>query len=168
MNAYQSLWWQQAKSDLSVLILLRRQGAAPCHQLHYLQMVTEKLAKAYFWRSGTPPPKSHAGFVQFMRRLGSVPTQSRLLIAKVFGFRRFADFQHWISGVLPLAYSLEILAPANAFDGPNPEYPWPHDKPGATPVTHNFTVWKEITGTARGRELIRIVEVAVNAFAQYA
>ena len=45
-------------------------GRRTCHSLHHLQMVTEKIAKAYFWRSGSPPPKSHAGFVQFLRFLG--------------------------------------------------------------------------------------------------
>ena len=52
MNPYQRVWWQQVQSDYSVLLLLRREGAAPCRQLHYLQMVTEKLAKAYLWRHG--------------------------------------------------------------------------------------------------------------------
>jgi hypothetical protein len=55
MNNFQKLWWQQARSDLAVLALLRRHDICPCHQLHYLQMVTEKLAQAYFWRSKSPP-----------------------------------------------------------------------------------------------------------------
>ena len=45
MNEYQEIWWQQAKSDHSVFVLLRGQGVPPCHSLHYLQMVTEKIAK---------------------------------------------------------------------------------------------------------------------------
>ena len=45
MNQYQELWWTQARSDHKVLLLLRRTSADSCHQLHYLQMVTEKLAK---------------------------------------------------------------------------------------------------------------------------
>ena len=47
MNGCQTLWWQQARSDHSILLLLRAKGAVACHQLHYLQMVCEKLAKAY-------------------------------------------------------------------------------------------------------------------------
>jgi hypothetical protein len=54
MNSYQKVWWKQAKSDHDAFLLIRRQGIAQCHLLHYLQMVTEKIAKAYFWRSGTP------------------------------------------------------------------------------------------------------------------
>jgi hypothetical protein len=38
MNSYQELWWRQAQSDQNVLVSLRRNGAAACHQLHYLQM----------------------------------------------------------------------------------------------------------------------------------
>ena len=59
MNSQQRLWFEQTRSDHSVLMLLRKQDAAPCHQLQYLQMVTEKLGKAYFWRTGSPPPVSH-------------------------------------------------------------------------------------------------------------
>ena len=58
MNNYQRCWWEQARSDYVALIAIRRQGAAPCHHLHYLQMVTEKLSKAYFWRSGLHPKKA--------------------------------------------------------------------------------------------------------------
>ena len=57
MNTFQGLWWQQAKSDHQVFQRLRSEGVAQCHSLHYLQMVTEKLAKAYFWRSGSPRRK---------------------------------------------------------------------------------------------------------------
>ncbi len=41
----------QARSDFEMLQTLSRQQAPPCHQLHYLQMSTEKLAKGF----STPP-----------------------------------------------------------------------------------------------------------------
>ena len=110
VNAHQELWWEQAKSDLAVLAILRSEGVPPCHQLHYLQMASEKIAKAFFWRSGTAPPRTHAGFVQFLRRLGSVPTSDRQRIADIFGFKRFDGFQNWLRVVLPIGYSLERLA----------------------------------------------------------
>ncbi len=69
MNKFQELWWEQAKSDHEAFVLLRKHSIGQCHSLHYLQMVTEKIAKAYLWRKGAPP-KSHAGFVQFLRLLG--------------------------------------------------------------------------------------------------
>ncbi len=167
MNAAQDLWWQQARSDHGVLGLLRRHGAAPCHQLHYLQMVTEKLGKASFWRRGKPPDKNHAFFVEFLRSLGGFPQSRRQQIAGVFGFPRFDDFQNWIRSILPLAYQLEHLAPSLAQNGPNPEYPWPHDAPIHTPATFEFDIWTQLTNTGRGRELIRIIDVAVNRFPAY-
>lgn len=46
MNEQQRLYLVQARSDRDILKLLSSQPI--CHQLHYLQMLTEKLAKAYF------------------------------------------------------------------------------------------------------------------------
>ena len=168
MNACQDLWWQQARADHAVLLLLRRQSAAPCHQLHYLQMVTEKLSKAYFWRSGTPPSKSHAGFVQFLRGLGGCRSSEREKITGVFGFGRFGDFQSWTKAIMPLAYDLQKLAPALAQDnGPNPEYPWPRTEPLFVPVTFKFEVWEELTKSGRGRQLLQVVDLAVDRFSVF-
>ncbi|MFI5387150.1 MAG: hypothetical protein ACHQ50_13645 [Fimbriimonadales bacterium] len=167
MNNYQNLWWEQARSDHKAFMLLRAQGIAQCHSLHYLQMVTEKLAKAYFWRSGHAPPRSHAGFVQFLRFLGHVPVNDRERIANLFSFNRFADFQNWICTILPIAYDLERLAPALANEGPNPEYPWPHAQPVYAPVNHNFAVWTVLT-SGQGRDLMRVIRIAVDRFPEYA
>ena len=168
MNHYQGLWWQQARSDHALLLRLRRQDVNPCHQLHYLQMVTEKISKAYFWKRGKAPPKSHAGFVQFLRFLGGARSSERQRISDLFGFGRFADFQNWIRTVLPLAYDLERLAPALAQDnGPNTEYPWPRDAPAFIPATFEFDVWKRLSETGSGRRLLQIIDVAVEKFPVY-
>ena len=167
MNRWQELWWQQAKSDHAAFVLVRGKGIAQCHSLHYLQMVTEKIAKAYFWRSGHPPPRSHAGFVQFLRFLGHIRQGDRRRIADLFSFNRFADFQNWIRTVLPIAYDLERLAPDLANDGPNPEYPWPHARPNSAPVNHNFPIWATLT-SGQGRDLMRVIRIAVNRFPEYA
>lgn len=167
MNNYQELWWQQAQSDHAAFVLLRSDGIAQYHSLHYLQMVTEKIAKAYFWRSGSPPPRSHAGFVQFLRFLGHIRQNDRDRIADLFSFKRFTDFQNWIRAVLPIAYDLERLAPNLARDGPNPEYPWPHARPEAAPVSHNFPVWASLT-SGQGRDLMRVIRIAVSRFPEYA
>lgn len=167
MNRFQEVWWRQANSDHEVLVLMRRDGVPPCHCLHYLQMVTEKLAKAYFWRSGVAPPRSHAGFVQFLRFLGQTPHSCRERVAMLFTFRRFADFQGWIRSILPIAYDLERLAPVLASDGPNPEYPWPHDAPQIAPVDHRFEIWKDLL-SGQGRDMLRFVEIAIRRFPEYA
>lgn len=168
MNDYQRCWWEQARSDHAVLVVLRRQGVAPCHQLHYLQMVTEKLSKASFWESGEPPKKSHIGFYKFMRKLLQVQKSEQQRIADIFAFRRFKDFRNWSNLALPLIYALERLAPALAHDGPNPEYPWPHGSPQNVPATFAFDVWDQITNTAGGRQLIQVIKVAVEQFSVYA
>jgi hypothetical protein len=167
MNYSQKLWWQQAKSDHDVFALVRGQGMAACHSLHYLQMATEKIAKAYFWRSGSPPPRSHAGFVQFLRFLGQVRQHDREHIADLFAFARFVDFQNWIRAVLPIAYDLERLTPELANDGPNPEYPWPHAQPHTAPAGYEFPVWGSLK-KAQGRELMRVIRIAIEYFPAYA
>lgn len=167
MNRYQEVWWQQAKSDYETFVLIRGQGVAQCHTLHYLQMVTEKIAKAYLWRSGSPPPQSHSGFVQFLRFLGQTRPDDRERIANLFTFKRFTDLQSWIRSVLPLAYDLERLAPALANNGPNPEYPWPHAQPEYAPAGHNFAIWSSLM-SGKGRDLMRIIRIAVDRFEDYA
>lgn len=167
MNSYQELWWQQAQSDHDAFLQLRSRGIAQCHSLHYLQMVTEKIAKAYFWRSGSPPPREHAGFVQFLRFLGQIRKNDRERIANLFTFTRFSDFQKWIHAVLPIAYDLERLAPALANNGPNPEYPWPHERPEFAPARHDFAIWASLT-SGHGRDLMRVIHIAVKRFPEYA
>jgi len=131
-------------------------------------MATEKLAKAYFWRSGSPPPKNHAGFVQFLRSLGGVQQANRQQVANALAFKSFGDLQNWIQAVLPLAYDLERIAPALANNGPNPEYPWPHNAPTDTPVRSRFAVWDQLAQTGRGRQLIQVIEFAIDRFPVYA
>lgn len=168
MNAYHELWWEQARSDHTALILLRRHGADPCHQLHYLQMVTEKLGKAYFCRSGAPPVKSHAVFVRFMRALGSIQKSKRYRIANILNFKSFHGLQSWVTSALPLVYDLERLAPALAQGGPNPEYPWPQDAPTECPAKFRFPLWSRLTNTGPGRELTKVILAAVDRFPEYA
>lgn len=167
MNQYQSLWWDQARTDHEMFVVCRQRGFAQCHSLHFLQMATEKLAKAYFWRTGNPPPKSHVGFVRFMRSLGSVAQRDRELVAKLFSFKQFEDFQQWIRSALPIVYDLERLTPDLANDGPNPEYPWPHLLPTTAPVNHAFPVWDKLVA-AQGRRLLRVIEDAIKGFPRYA
>lgn len=169
MTPEQALWWEQARSDHGVLVLLRRHGAAPCHQLHYLQMVTEKLGKAYFWRKGVPPAKSHAYFVRFLRALASRSGNDRQRIAESFGFGRADDFENWIPTITPLAYDVERLSPDFAGDnGPNPEYPWPRLAPAHAPASFRFDVWTQLTDTGRGKQLLRVIDAAVVGFPRYA
>jgi hypothetical protein len=169
VNDYQRLWWEQTRSDHSVLLLLRRQGANPCHQLHYLQMVTEKLGKAYFWRTGRQPRASHASFVRFLQALDDRPEPDRTRIAQCLTFDRAQDIENWIPTITPLAYALERLAPALAgYNGPNPEYPWPTATPTEAPALYTFGLWTQLTEAGRGRHLLKVIDAAVRTFPDYA
>jgi hypothetical protein len=128
-------------------------------------MVTEKLGKAYFWRVGKAPKTSHASFVRFLQAISDRADQR---IAKLLGFKRAKDFENWLPTATPLAYALEHLAPQLAgFDGPNPEYPWPTAAPRHAPATFDFPVWRELSQTARGRQLVKVIDSAVVGFPQY-
>ena len=114
--------------------------AAECHLLHYLQMATEKLSKAYLWRTGKPPPRSHTGFIRFLKTLLDRKSSELRSIAPTLGFRRSEDLRRWVGTVQPLAYAIQNIAPAEARDGPNPEYPWPHALPRMLqPATHSIS-----------------------------
>jgi len=168
MNDSQRLWWQQAQSDYEIFTLLRRQGVPDCHKLHYLQMATEKLAKAFLWKSGTPPPKSHTGFVQFLRMLGSARSSERDRLAGIFSFRNYNALQNWIyNSISPIAYDLERITPDLANDGPNTEYPWPHQNPTDTPIDYEFDLWSTLENS-KGRELMTFIKDAVHKFPEYA
>jgi hypothetical protein len=168
LNVYQTLWWEQTRSDYSVLLLLRRNQSNPCHQLHYLQMVTEKLRKACFWRKALPPKKSHASFVKFLQALNDRQEPDRTRIAQIHGFTRATDFENWIATITPLAYELERLAPALAGDnGPNPEYPWPRIQPTNAPASFDFDVWKQLQESGKGRQLLKVIDSSVRDFPKY-
>ena len=169
MNSFQRVWWEQARSEHAVLQLLRSQEMRPCHQLHYLQMVTEKLAKAYLWRTGKPPPKSHAAFVAFLSAVAHRRAADRDRIATCLGFGIGSALEHWIPTVKPLAHALERLAPSLAGDDrPNPEYPWPREAPAVAPTAFDFTIWAVLNGTGRGRQLLKVIDAAVDRFPEYA
>jgi hypothetical protein len=168
MNKAQELWWKQAQSDHAAFVCLRQAGVHECHMLHYLQMATEKISKAYLWRSGTAPPRSHVGFMRFLRALLVRNSTDLRRIAKVFAFARPKDLDQWVQQVGPLAYGLQNLAPTEANDGPNPEYPWPHEKPNHCPALHSFELWARLRDHVQGRNLLKFIERAIARFDQYA
>lgn len=100
MDAEQGLYLAQVRSDLRAFDSLAK--ADPCHQIHYLQMITEKLAKAYFWRQGQPLRKRHDYFVKFMRAVGGRGDVGRVVGIKPSGF-----WAAYVDGVLPVAQAVE-------------------------------------------------------------
>ena len=167
MNKYQQAWCEQTRSDLETLKILRSGGASPCQELHYLQMATEKLGKAYFWRKWIAPRKSHSSFVKFLQALND--RQERERISVTLGFGSAQHLEAYIRSITDLAYRLERLAPALAgSDGVNCEYPWPQDQPVNSPVGHSFEIWNVLHDTGRGRKFMKFIEHCIHAFPDYA
>lgn len=112
----------QARSEHAMLRRLELPPVEYCHRLHYLQMVSEKLAKAMLTppASTSPAPTSHAAFVRMLRTLKTRPDIRRRL-----GYRDTTSFGRYINSLLELAERIEGLAPdQGGLTKPNPEYPW--------------------------------------------
>lgn len=154
MNARQAAFYRQAVSDWLLFQHLRplqpnwvraiqrvwcavvgvRLVSFPvCHELHYLQMCTEKLSKAYYQ---TDPGTGHAAF---RRLLAHLPQNPKVLAP--LGFSTVASLTRWSASVKAIVDAIEDLAPAIADRKglANPEYPWPKSAPAVAPVDHSFT-----------------------------
>jgi len=112
----------QARSEHAVFARLNRAQVAYSHQLHYVQMVTEKLAKGFLTKAGSakPPQTTHIALVKMLRVIKGRPE-----IRKQLGYQNAAEFTGYVDALLPLAHAIERLAPSSAgTTQPNPEYPW--------------------------------------------
>jgi hypothetical protein len=138
--------------------------------LHYLQMAAEKISKAYLWRSGTPPRRSHVGLMPFLQALLSrgLGREERQRIAEIFDYARPDEMAAWVRHVSPLAHELQTLTPDLSNDGPNTEYPWPHANPSHCPALHSFTLWAKLRDREPGRRLVKFIAKAIQRFEQYA
>jgi len=154
MTEHQRLFLVQARTDFEVFIAFQYQKTTPqCHALHYLQMATELLGKAYDWRKGRPTKLSHCAFVKFLKSL-----ETNEKAQKQIGYdRKNAKWAQLIRKSKSIAEQIEDLAPALAEDGPNPEYPWPRDSPTITPAEFEFAVWLELTETTDGRQFLNLL-----------
>ena len=154
MNSEQELFLKQARSAYDVFLMLKASTSIHhCHALHYLQMASELLGKAHAWRNG-PISKSHKAIVPFLR---SLSTNSK--VQDLFGFHdQNASWKQAIRKFIDLAQILQNLAPTLAVDGPNPEYPWPPDRPTNAPVLYSFPLWAELLDTIPGRKFLEFVD----------
>ena len=112
-RAWARAFARQAISDLQAREVLVKGHAERCHQLHFLQMSTEKLCKAYMYAAGNIVQPSHAVLQK------QLPTIARVFGAKAFSGQRMKRLKQ-------LAYEMEMLAPALRADGSRPdntEYP---------------------------------------------
>lgn len=145
----------QARSDRAALERLNHFGVDDCHRLHYLQMLTEKLAKARLCGPDFPPPPTHGAFVRMLQIIKARPDIRRRL-----GFRSAKTFSRYIDSLLSLAARIEALAPAIAgADSPNAEYPW-RDVATAeviSPARFDFVAFRQ--SDLRMQKLMALVDV---------
>jgi hypothetical protein len=151
MNEQQRLFFAQARSDYRMFRQLRSENQPACHVLHCLQMSTEKLARVYLWKHGVVK-RSHAAFSKFLRSLAG-DERVRLEL----GFKRRDQWSAKLDGVVSLVESIQQLAPDLAGDGPNPEYPWPPNRPETAPIEFAFPVSEEL-GKSNGRTLLDLID----------
>ena len=150
----------QARSDWEIYQKLK-DNHSQCHELHYLQMTTEKLSKAALATTTTPLPKSHQVFLKFLRltRYNS-SIQNRLA-------QNSNQYRSIINEILPIAVKIEQLAPA--YDGvrSNAEYPWEQlDGSITSPSTYDFPIWNELK-SASGRKLLNLIRQLMEHFEEF-
>ncbi len=134
--SWKSAFLAQAASDNRVRRYLRSPQIEYAHRLHYLQMVSEKLAKGWLADANdpNPPVPTHAGFVRLLQTLKGRPDVRRYL-----GMPAASVFKAYLDSLLDLAAQVESLAPSAAgFGRPNPEYPWRDPTSGAVLVPAEF------------------------------
>ncbi len=115
-------YFTQALNDYDVFReFKRRADVAMCQKLHYLQMATEKLAKAFLSPpTGQPPPRVHTALVRFLQISKGRPELRRKL-----GYAgNYHAYCSYINSLLGVAERIERLAPVGGEERLNPEYPW--------------------------------------------
>jgi hypothetical protein len=162
-RAYASAFISQARSDWHVhRILAKRDDVAVCHRLHYLQMVCEKLAKAYRLRDTNARlddlVSKHSGFAKFIGPYFAVVLKDDY---------RGKDEQ--LRGLLrrarAIAREVEKLAPAidRLATPENAEYPWERGEQVMVPCDYGFPSL-ELLRQPGGRTFLNLIERAIDDF----
>jgi hypothetical protein len=149
----------QARSDWDVYQELK-DNHSQCHELHYLQMTTEKLSKAALAVTAKPQ-KSHQVFIKFLRLTYQNPNIRNKLTDNPRQYRSI------INEILHIAKKIEELAPAHEGIASNSEYPWEQpDGTVATPSKHQFPVWNDLQSSS-GKKLIRLIQELLERFDEF-
>lgn len=150
---------EQARSDWDVYNILARASLHDCHILHYIQMTTEKLGKAFLLAGGIDinvVNRSHVAFTRFIRIAARNHNLQKEL--GMSGQQLRAHFNN----LLPIASKIERLAPALARGGPNTEYPW-EAPPGNinVPALYEFPVNLRLSSI---RHLLKLIKTILDKF----
>ena len=136
--AWARAFHRQAASDFAAFEALAQTGLPVCHALHYLQMTTEKLSKAYRLDgdAGATPEnvRGHTQLDAFVRLFFRSPKSVERL-----GLRRQAVMPERRK-LVATALKIEKLAPAGDPLGQprNTEYPWEVGEDVCAPIDEPF------------------------------
>lgn len=162
---WQTAFLKQARSDWDAYQRTRQPAWPPCHRLLFLQMATEKLSKALLIAGHSKLEtmvQSHAAFVNFMRVVGD-----NRKLQEALGMKK-AQLRARFKQLLPLAYEIELLAPALARGGPNPEYPWKDASDSVfAPIDYAFPLIKQLQKTPQGTQLLKYIEIFLLRFEEF-
>lgn len=161
---------RQARSDFAAYEHVRDAAVLPrCHELHFLQMATEKLAKAVLIASHGDPGRTH---VAFSKVIGTIKGNAPL--ARSMGWSG-NDLRSFLSRALPMVRAIEELHPQlptdGVLDGPNAEYPWSGpDRNGHAvfhvPAEHDFSLCERLR-SHDGITLLKVIEVLLARFDRF-
>lgn len=171
----QEAYRRQAESDFSVFRLLAarpRNEIPECHPLHYLQMATEKLAKAAFIALNVQfETYSHVAFSEIRHHL------KRRDFAERLGFRNRAAYRGFLNKTAGLCRDIDELNPGvgaqrpggGAKEGPNSEYPWLARDANLremwnVPAEYSFGLLARLQEEAMGIELVEFIRKLLQRF----
>lgn len=128
-------FFKQAHSDYLMYRWLNQHQKERCHQVHYLQMACEKLAKAILAQSANQMPRvSHFTFTAGLKQL----KQRVDIIHQLQYSTKKEAFYRQIDSLLPLAEQIEKIVPESQARQPNPEYPWLSNDTVFSPLDYPF------------------------------
>jgi hypothetical protein len=163
-EAWAAAFAEQSQSDWQVYGRLAADDQIPvCHELHYLQMACEKIAKAYRCRDTTANLeellKRHVGFAKFMGSFLVSPS------IKVAYQGRDAQLRQVAKLARALAREIEKLAPAVDRTGSpeNAEYPWEMDDEVISPCHYSYPRLSLLMSPG-GRTLLKLLARAIQDF----
>ena len=154
---------RQARSDLACYFLLNDSGFEECHQLHFLQMATEKFARSRLAdATDGEPPRSHIAFLNWLKL---ARTNDKALMDRL-GLKSREAERSFIDGLKVVGHAIESLAPNVAdvrLGGANPEYPWPDANGRAvSPLDHQFS--QNGLGRPALIRIVRFVDLAISHY----
>jgi len=153
---------KQALSDLRAREVLVRADTEKCHRLHFLQMATEKVCKAYLTKTNGHDKvrKSHA----YVAR--NLPIIARHFYTAANDDNQIARWE--ISQIRRLAHEIQVLAPA-CDDGDvrrdNSEYPW-EDGKGEIHIPCEYSFPNIDDGARTIVRLIRLIRTASESYSR--